>query len=204
MDRNFKRSTQRIEITENGIIFRKGKMYSYERKLEIANHYNNLLHLYCEHPLLNKYPTISAVAKSASCGRNYAKKVIDEINTVGSVIDPEIIKHNYLNKRKVNLKLSVQQQICILSLHSESPNRPNCSYVEELNIQFGIEICSKTITNFFNSKYFKQKGTFDVPNNLPLDKFKIILFGTPKVPLYLKYLELKKLVIVFSQISIPN
>ena len=102
----------------------------------------------------------------------FCKKVIEEINTIGTVIDPEVIKHCLVANREVLFKLLPEHQISILSMHSEMPNRPNSSYVDELNDRYDLEVCTKTITNFFNSKYFKHKGKFGVPNNVPLDKFR--------------------------------
>ena len=97
---------------------------------------------------------------------------MEEINTIGTVIDPEVIKHCLVANREVLFKLLPEHQISILSMHSEMPNRPNSSYVDELNDRYDLKVCTKNITNFLNSKYFKHKSKFGVPNNFPLDKFR--------------------------------
>ena len=172
MDRNYMRATGRVQITPNNIIFRRGHAYPMERKLHVGNCYAKLFQMYCMDPSNYKEPSPSSVANLANVGYKFAKKVMDEIQSTGSIVDPDTIKaHNYLNRKSFN-KLKVEHQMFILSLHAVLPNRPNESYVDELYADYKVIVCSSTITNFFRSKMFKYKGTFGVPNNVPLDKFK--------------------------------
>ena len=172
MDRNYRRSTGRVEITKNNIILRRGHTYSLERKVYVGNCYAKLFQLYCKDSNIYKEPTPTSVAKAANVGYKFAKKVMDEIQATGSVIDPDILKAVCYLHRTPYSKLQKEHQMFILSLHATLPNRPNESYVDELYLEYNLVVCRSTITNFFRSDSFKYKGTFGVPNNVPLDKFK--------------------------------
>ena len=172
MDRNYYRSTGRVETSATGIVFRRGKTYSYETKIRVGQCYYHLFHMNKLNPDQHKYPTTSFVAKTANVGYKFAKKVMHEIHQFGAVLDPDIIKAEQLLNKKPITKLSAEQRVFILSLHVVMPNRPNQSYVDELQSKYNVLVCSSTITNFFKSKLFQHKGTFGKPNNVPLDKFR--------------------------------
>ena len=72
---------------------------------------------------------------------------IREINVLSRIIDLEIIKTHHSIKRVPNLKLKVENQMVILSLHADVPNQPNSSYVDEIKNIFNIEVSRKIINN---------------------------------------------------------
>ena len=166
------RSTGRVEITKNNIIYQRGKAYPLEKKILVGKGYHHLFQLYLEDSEKNKYPTPGLVAKQSSVGYKFAKKVMDEINLLGDIVDPAVIRAFYTLNNAPHYKMKIEHRIFLMSLHASIPNRPNSSYVSELLNHYGLKVCESSITNFFKSKFFQFKGTFGVPNNVPLDKFR--------------------------------
>ena len=65
MSKDDKRNCKRIEVTKNNVLFRKGKLYSYERKFEVGNCYNALFQLHYSNINMHKYPSALEVAKKS-------------------------------------------------------------------------------------------------------------------------------------------
>jgi hypothetical protein len=116
-------------------------------------------------------PSIRAVAKKAKVGKRCALKVIDELVLAGTLIDPDTMKQDRLDKKVSTFHLSVEEEIFLLSLHTENPARPNISYAKELR-----DLCRTTVTVQFIGKWFLNRfhffGPFCRPNLVPKDKFR--------------------------------
>ena len=156
-------------MNAHGGMYVKGQRYSHTRKIEVANAYYNLF--YSE--LLDRTPTAKQVGTYAGVSKWYARKVINEINTIGDIIDPDLIHEmNKIHKRQRKYKMSIEHECFILALRKEAPHRENFDYVKQLEEKHGIKICEKTISNFFvYNKSFIHSGKFRVPNKVPIDKF---------------------------------
>ena len=158
-----------VVTNTNGGLYVKGRMYSYEKKLLVANTFLRLFYLGFR---AGKMPSVKEVAQESSVSPFFARKIINEIKTLGDVVDPKIVASYFQKKRGRGMKLNLEERKFLLQLRKERPERPNYSYTQHMNDRFGKKVCSKTITNFFKSKKeFVFEGSFCVPNKVPLDKY---------------------------------
>ena len=86
MDRNFNRSTGRVDITKK--LFCKGSTYLYEKKYSVDNCYSHCFKLFYSDSLKHKYLILAIVAKYASVVFKFSQKVIKKINSLDRNIDP--------------------------------------------------------------------------------------------------------------------
>jgi hypothetical protein len=102
-------------------------MYDHRIKIEVGEAYVSLFH--------DNYPTrpsTRALAKKAKVDKGYAKNVIEELVETETLMDPEILKQIRVDERLPTFHLSVEEEIFLLSLHTELPSRPNASYTRHL------------------------------------------------------------------------
>jgi transposase len=153
-------------INANGGFYHPGRMYDLRTKLEVGQVYVSLF--------AENYPTrpsIRAVAKEAKVERTYASKVVEEFVLTGTLIDPETIKQERLDERVPTFHLSVEEEIFLLSLHTENPARPNFYYAQGLRDYYGTTVTPQFIGRWFE-KRFDHSGRFCKPNLVPKDKFR--------------------------------
>ena len=138
-----------VVTNTNGGLYVKGRMYSYEKKLLVANTFLRLFYLGFR---AGKMPSVKEVAQESSVSPFFARKIINEIKTLGDVVDPKIVASYFQKKRGRGMKLNLEERKFLLQLRKERPERPNYSYTQHMNDRFGKKVCSKTITNFSDLK----------------------------------------------------
>jgi hypothetical protein len=154
----------------NGGYYHPGQAYNLIRKKEVGQVFLTLWE--------DNYPTqpsVRAVARVAGVGRVYAKKVIKELLETGDLLDNELTRPN---KKETQLfvgvgsrALNLEEEVFLLALRTEMPNRPNLDYIRELHARYGTKVSSGFITEWFK-KRFNYPGNFRKPNLVPLDKFR--------------------------------
>jgi transposase len=151
---------------KNAGSYHPGRMYDHRIKIEVGEAYISLFHE--NHPAR---PSTRAVARKAKVDKGYAKKVIEELLETGTLLDPEILKQLRLDDRVPTYHLSIEEEVFLLSLHTETPSRPNASYSRHLRDYSGTTVTPQFIGQWFE-KRFDHSGRFCKPNLVPKDKFK--------------------------------
>ena len=85
----------------NGGLYVKGRRYSLEKKLEVANSYYKLFHQNFSKTIPRGVPPAGAVARYAKVSTFFARNVIDEINLLGDIVDPKTIRKYHESKKNV-------------------------------------------------------------------------------------------------------
>ena len=147
-------------------IYHPGRMYDFRTKMDVGRAYIAL----CQelHPIR---PSIIDVARKAKVGWEYASRVVEELVRTGTLIDPEILKQQRNDRRVPSFHLSIEEEIFLLSLHSENPARPNLSYAKALRDQYDTTVSPQFIGRWFE-KRFDFSERFCKPNLVPKDKFR--------------------------------
>jgi hypothetical protein len=96
----------------------------------------------------------------AKIGQTYASQIIEELLLNGALIDLHIIKQQQLYKRVSTFHLSIEEEIFLLSLWTESPSQPNGSYTKGLRDYYGAMITSQFIGTWLE-KQFDHSGRFE-------------------------------------------
>ena len=151
---------------QNGGYFHPGGMYDLPKKMEVAAIY---VELYWT--MFPEKPTCRCLAAKARVGVKYAFKIIKELSNTGHVLDPQVLKLSWTKPRTIGYCLTTEEEIFLLSLRLEAPNRPNLSYIRELQEHYGKTVSTGFITDWFK-KRFPFRGSFRKANLIPLDKFK--------------------------------
>jgi hypothetical protein len=149
-----------------GGFFQPGRKYELRDKLRVAEIVGDEEERYFPAPV-----NATRVARRAQVGWHFAKKVMDELELGGVVLDPAFHKPDKGDK-KVCGELGKVHEFFLLALRAEKPRRSNLQYVGLLRDTFGVEISTSSISNFV-LKRFTFAGKFRVPNLVPLDKFKV-------------------------------
>lgn len=153
-----------VVTNTNGGLYVKGRMYSYKKLLVV----NTFLQLFYHGARTDKMPSSKEVAWQSCVSPFFARKIINEIKTLGDVVDPKLIAFFFKQQRGCGMKLNLEERKFLLQLRKE---RPNYIYMQHMKKRFGKKVCSKTVTNFFRSKKeFMYEGSFCVPNEVPLNK----------------------------------
>jgi hypothetical protein len=101
--------------------------------------------------------------------------VIEELLDTGDLVDPELTRPNQMDSGHFvgvgSRALKLEEEVFLLALRTEKPNRPNLDYIRELDRGHGTKVLSPFITKWF-PKRFNRPGNFRKPNLVPLDKFK--------------------------------
>jgi hypothetical protein len=150
----------------NGGYYHPGTMYDLPKKTEVADIY---MEMYWR--LYPVKPSRERVAAEARVSPYYAEIVIRELTETGHVVDPEILKQQWNKPRGIGALLSTEEEIFLLSLRLEAPERPNLDYIRQLDQYYGKLVSSNFISMWFK-KRFPFRGSFRKPNLIPLDKFK--------------------------------
>ena len=150
----------------NGGYYHPGTMYDLPKKMEVADIY---IEMYWE--LFPLQPSRRRVAEKARVSPSFAERVIRELTESGNVLDPESMKLTWDKRRGVGAALSTEEEIFLLSLRLESPERPNIDYIRQLEEFYGKLVSTGFISTWFKRR-FPFRGSFRKPNLIPLDKFK--------------------------------
>jgi hypothetical protein len=154
----------------NGGSYHPGQPYNLVRKREVGEAF---LTLWADNYPMQ--PSIRSVAQEARVGWNYASKVIEELLDTGDLVDPELTRPNQMDSGYFvgvgARSLKLEEEVFLLALRTEKPNRPNLDYIRQLERRYGTKVSSPFITKWFQ-KRFNHPGNFRKPNLVPLDKFK--------------------------------
>jgi hypothetical protein len=151
---------------QNGGYFHPGRIYDLPKKMEVAEIYIEMF--WSMYP---EKPSRECVAVRARVSPSFAEKVMKELAETGHVLDPEWIKQSWNKSRGIGSCLSTEEDIFLLSLRLEAPQRPNIDYIRQLEQYYGTTVSTGFITNWFKKK-FPFPGSFRKANLIPLDKFK--------------------------------
>ena len=153
-------------INLEGGYYQRGAPHTYERKLHVIDTWRRL-----RNEMAPVRPSIVLLSQEAKISWNFTKKCVNEFEELGFVQDPYPNAIQRLDDNQQHRKITQEMEVFLLSLHSENPTRPLWNYAVELNNAYNIEVCSKTIDNWFK-KSFEIKVTLRKPNNVPLDKWR--------------------------------
>jgi hypothetical protein len=140
-------------------------MYDLPRKFGVGQTYLQLWQL----SFLTR-PTASELARESNVGWEYADKVISEIHPHNEIIHPAEIRLGKSIQRGVGNNFTPEEDMFLLSLRVEIPNRPNLDYCQELFAYNGTVISSSFVSDYF-AKAWSCSGKYRKPNLIPLDKF---------------------------------
>ena len=155
-----------LHQNQNGGFFQPGRMYELPRKFEVGQIFLRLWEL--GFPVI---PTALELARESKVGWEYADKVISEILLHDEIIDPTEIRLQKGVRRGIGMHLTREEDVFLLSLRSEIPNRPNLDYCRELLAYSGTVISSSFVSDYFK-KAWTFSGSYRKPNLIPLDKFR--------------------------------
>jgi hypothetical protein len=176
---------QHVLVNQQGGIYRTGASLSYTKKLEVASAYSTE-----RDAAAGRRPNITAIAQQCGVSRGYVRKIEDELNEFGRVLQQqEIRQNNNTSGGPCSRSLSNEDMFIIYQLYLDEPSRTRASYVDWLFYFTGNIVSEMTISRFFNG-CFDHKGGFCRPNLVPFDKFK------PEN--YLKMLEYLEIVQMFD------
>jgi hypothetical protein len=154
----------------NGGSYHPGQSYNLIRKREVGEAFLTLWEDNC--PM---QPSVLSVARKARVGWKYASKVIEELLETGDLLDPELTRPNQEESGYFvgvgSRALKLEEEVFLLALRTEKPNRPNLDYIRELDRMHGTLVSTTFITQWFK-KRFNHPGNFRKPNLVPLDKFR--------------------------------
>jgi hypothetical protein len=119
--------TALVVKNQNGGYYHPGTMYNLPKKMEVAEIY---IHMYWT--MFPVKPSRECVAAEAGVSPYYIERVIQEMLEIGEVLDPEILKENKDNAIGVGACLTTEEEIFLLSLRLEAPERPNLDYIRQL------------------------------------------------------------------------
>jgi transposase len=157
-----------IQKNKNGGAYAQGQMYGLETKARVAMRYMEMVN-----ESTKKLPSVAELARECKVGWDYARRVVAEIHSKGSIIQPDVIrsaknKHCGVNER---VRLTLEEELFLLILRIEIPNRSNLDYISNLHRHHNKIVSSTFISQWFKRR-FNKKGTFKKPNLVPLDKFR--------------------------------
>jgi hypothetical protein len=153
-------------VTTEGLL-RQNRMYDLPRKFGVGQ----TCYLQLWQLSFPTWPTASELARESNVGWEYAAKVISEIHLHNEIIDPAEIRLGKSIQRGVGNDLTPKEDIFLLSLRVEIPNRPNLDYCRELFAYNGTVISSSFVSDYF-AKAWSCSGKYRKPNLIPLDKFR--------------------------------
>jgi transposase len=179
-----------VRQNQNGGFFQPGRMYGLPRKFGVGQVYLQLWQLN-----FPTRPSANELAREANVGWHYADKVITEIHLNDEIIDPAEIRLGKNVERGVGNNLTPEEDLFLLSLRAEIPNRPNLDYCRELFAYNGTVISSSFVSDYF-AKAWTCSGKYRKPNLIPLDKFR------PEN--VLKYAQYRLMVSLFQDHSLWN
>jgi hypothetical protein len=134
--------------------FQPGRMYGLPRKFGVSKTYLRLWEL--------SFPAIPAaleLASESNVGWRYAAKVILEIHLHDEIIAPAEIRLGKNVQRGVGQHLTPEEDMFLLSLCAEIPNRPNLVYCRELLAYNGTVISSSFVSDYF-AKAWTSSGKY--------------------------------------------
>lgn len=154
-----------VLINANQGAYTNGCAYPIEKKLSVASLYDSR----CRTAGLDRRPTLSSVAKEAGVSVGFVAKVLDELNTFGTVVES---KSKYSGPRGIGSKsLTLEDQWVLLELLERNPFRTRRNYVYRLRQITGTCVSESTISQFF-LRGFPIRGSLRKPDLVPKDKFK--------------------------------
>jgi hypothetical protein len=156
-----------VWVNRNGGYFQPGRMYQIAVKMKVAEIYLGLLETRPDWSPI----TVSEVAYMARVGWDYARMVIDELQMLGFIRDPEDKRRAKNNVLGPGQKLSTVHEMFLLSLRTLDPARPLYSYVQELNNHFDKRVSTQSISDWFHKRW-DHRGNLKRANLVPLDKWK--------------------------------
>ena len=133
-----------LRQNQNGGYFQPGRMNNLPRKFGVGQTYLQLWQL-----SFPARPTASELARESNVGWEYADKVISEIHLHNEIIDPAEIRLGKSIQRGIGNDLTPEEDMFLLSLRVEIPNRPNLDYCRELFAYNGTVISSSFVSDYF-------------------------------------------------------
>jgi hypothetical protein len=105
------------------------------------------------------------LATKAKIGQSAAREIIMELENTGSLTDPALTNSEKMHNQEKDYYLDPTEEFFLLALRLEKPALPNHAYVAHLATYYGTVVSTTFITGF------NHKGSFRMPNCVPLDKF---------------------------------
>ena len=113
----FRREHSIIKRNKNGGTYQQGRAHPLAKKQEVADTYFELI------DEEGNAPSVRQLSQHANVSRDYAKRVVNEIQTLGEIVDPEVIRHDNYRNRVWPQKLTLDEQGLVLALRAEKPAR---------------------------------------------------------------------------------
>jgi hypothetical protein len=134
---------------QNGVFFFSGQTCGLLRKFGVGKTYLRLWEL--SFPAI---PIALELARESNVRWRYAAKVISEIHLHDAIIAPAGILLGKNVRWGVGQHLAPEEDMFLLSLYAEIPNRPNLDYCRELLAYKGTVISSSFISDFAKAWWF--------------------------------------------------
>jgi hypothetical protein len=138
-------------------------MYGLLRKFGVGQRYLRLWEL-----SFLAIPTALELARESNVGWRYATKVISEIHLHDDIINPAEIRLGKNVQRGVGQHLTPEEDMFLLSLRVEMPDRPNLDYCSELLAYNGTVISSSFVSDYF-AKAWTSSAKYRKPDLISLD-----------------------------------
>lgn len=119
-----------VRQNKNGGFYRSGIPYSIERKTEVAS-------VYWQMKVEGRKISERSLAAEAKTTRKIAKKIIEEIESMGQLIDPDTMQQDRA-RGCGSMTLSFEDEILLLRIRQHNPQTTlttYCRYSENLKIR---------------------------------------------------------------------
>ena len=157
-------SSQNIKVNENGGVYRHGKTFPLEKRVEVGLRY---------HEMVQRGTKVTArlLAKEARIGRTLANQIIKEMVLKGGVEHPTTTADRQIQRGVGIKKLTTQDEYVLLCVYYDNPKALLRTYQERLRRDTGTVVSPATLSRWFR-KRFPHRMSFRKTNKVPMDKFK--------------------------------
>mgnify|MGYP005855778119 CR=1 FL=1 len=154
-----------VKINENGGVYSQGKTFPYEKKLQVALAYDQIVSD-------GKPVSARKLSEKAKVGKDFARKIMDEIELYGEVTPPMVASEKDLPRGAGAKSLSFIDECVLLQVYYSNPKTLLRQYQSILFHQTGSAVSKTVLSDWFCSR-FPVKMSFRKTNKVPLDKFKL-------------------------------
>jgi hypothetical protein len=110
------------------------------------------------------------LGRESNVSASYAKKVIDELTTMGCLRNPCITRLDKNVTHGIGLDFTIEEEVFLLALRMDCPFHPNTDYAAKLKDYYDCDKSSSQISVWFKTR-FEYVGSYKVLNLVPIDKW---------------------------------
>ena len=155
------------ELNNNDGMYTRGSYYNHQKKSSVGVEYEVM-----KATSASGVVNISELARKCKVGWTFAKKVADEMETEGAVVDPaESYKGRTIQRGPGSKSLDSRDCFILMYLYLEEPSRTLSDYAHWLCYYTGTLVDRSTISRWFLDA-FPISGRLCSVDKVPIDKFR--------------------------------